>query len=76
MNRIRDDFGRIKKVDIMNYYYLMKKLNYSDADFWKKMYQKINDNLYDIPGHHFEDLLIRYYDVIEEKFDEEARPKF
>lgn len=41
MDQIRDNFGRIKVVDIMKYYYLMKNLKYSDSKFWEKMYKKI-----------------------------------
>ena len=29
-------------------YYLMKKLQYKNEDFWKKIYNDIEENIYDL----------------------------
>lgn len=41
LKAVKDNFSKIKKVDYMNFYFLMKKLKYQDEDFWKKMYEAI-----------------------------------
>lgn len=46
-------FGRIKKGDHIAVYYLMKKLNYSNQDFWKKMYAHIEEHIYDLNSGEF-----------------------
>lgn len=76
LNKVRDEFARIKKVDIMNFYYLMKKLNYADKDFWKKVYARIEENIYDLYPRQFEYIYMTYYDTAAEHFSPEAQQKF
>ena len=76
LQRVRDDFNRIQKPSVMSFYFLMKKLGYSDSAFWKKMYAKIEEHIYDLHGQHFEYIFITYYDRFEELFTAEARAKF
>ena len=56
-------FARIKIKNRLSVYYLMKKLKYSNPEFWKKMYAVIEENLYDLNPHEFEKFFLRYYQV-------------
>jgi hypothetical protein len=45
---VNSNFNRIKNKDYLTMYYLMKKLKCTNQDFWKKMYAKIEDMLYEL----------------------------
>jgi hypothetical protein len=45
---VSTNFQRIKNKNYLSMYYLMKKLNCRNEDFWKKMYARIEENLYDL----------------------------
>lgn len=51
----------------------MKKLRYSDETFWKKLYAKIEENIYDLNDSEFEYFFLGYYDRLEEVFSENSR---
>ncbi len=38
MNRVNEQFNRVKKGEHLKMYYLMKKLRFDSQDFWKKIY--------------------------------------
>lgn len=50
---IGSNFNRIKNKDYLKMYYLMKKLNCKNELFWKKMYAKIEESLYDLTPNEF-----------------------
>jgi hypothetical protein len=52
----------------MRYYYLFKKLKYSDEGFWKKMYGRIERNIYDLSAKDFSYIYLTYYDKFESVF--------
>lgn len=60
----------------MNFYFLMKKLNFTDEGFWKKMYGRIEENLYDLTPNNFEYIYLTYYDLTDKLFSAEAKKKF
>jgi len=68
--------NQIKKVDTMNFYFLMKKLRYTDEEFWKKMYARIEQNIYDIYPRYFSYIYLTYYDKLETIFSPQARANF
>ena len=76
LHQIRDNFQRIRKAEVMPYYFLMKKLGYTDAEFWRKMYAKLEEELYDLHSQHFELLFVRYYGRFDEVFSQGAAAKF
>ena len=41
MDEVDRQFIRIRRVDRLNVYYMMKKLGYSKPEFWSKMYALI-----------------------------------
>lgn len=41
LDEVDRQFNKIKTVDRLNVYYLMKKLRYSKPEFWSKMYALI-----------------------------------
>ena len=59
---ITDNFFRIKKVDMMKVYFMMKTLNYKNQNFWSLMYSKINDYIYDLKARELEHIYLTYYD--------------
>jgi hypothetical protein len=59
---VKENMKKIKKTEIMDYYYLFKKLRYSDEEFWKKMYAKIERNIYEISTANFSYIYTTYYD--------------
>lgn len=60
----------------MSVYYLMKKLKYSNEEFWKKMYAHIEENIYDIGSFEFEKFFLRYYKVSDQYFSTDMKQKF
>ena len=53
LDRVNNEFNRIKKNGHLPMYYLMKKLKYSNADFWKKIYSHIEEHVYELYASQF-----------------------
>lgn len=54
----------------------MKKLRYSNPDFWKKVYGLIEENLYDLYPNELEKFFSKYYLVADQYFSSEMKEKF
>lgn len=76
MDKVKENIDKIPKGDIMNFYFLMKKLRYTNEEFWKKMYAKIEENIYDFFPNQFSYIYLTYYDKFETVFSPEARKNF
>lgn len=60
----------------MKFYHLMKKLGCRNEEFWKKMYGKIEEEIYEIYPSDFEFLFLTYYKKSSEVFSSEMKQKF
>ena len=76
LEEVNRQFVRIKKGNHLSVYYMMKKLRYSNEDFWKKMYAQIEENIYDLGSFEFEKFFLRYYKVSDQYFSPEMKEKF
>jgi hypothetical protein len=65
---LKDNMKRMKRKELMFYYFMLKKLKYSDEEFWKKMYARIEENIYEISNKNFSYLYLTYYDKFESVF--------
>lgn len=59
----------------MKFYYLMKKLNCKNEEFWTKMYSKIEQEIYEIYPSDFEYIFLTYYKRANEVFSDEMKQK-
>jgi hypothetical protein len=76
MAEVEKNLHTIKPKDIMNFYFLMKKLRYADKRFWRRMYKKIEHNICELSPNHFSYIFLTCYDSFEKLFSKKARENF
>jgi hypothetical protein len=75
-SRVNDQFGRLKKNEYLSLYNLMKKLGCRHEGFWKKVYNLIEENLFQLYPSDVERFFLRYFKVSEQYFSSEMKDKF
>jgi hypothetical protein len=48
LDRVNKEFVRVKRKNNLSIYYLMKKLKFSNPQFWTKVYSIIEEDIYDL----------------------------
>lgn len=59
----------------MKFYYLMTKLNNKSEVFWSQLYQRIEENLYELYSQDFEFIFLKYYKTADVQFSSEMQEK-